>query len=67
MLCGLRYGWSLNSFTSNLVQLSNSFFKFWDRDSLPDTEIYTTVSLLELIFVTEGQFTLPGFAKSQIT
>jgi hypothetical protein len=25
------------------------------------------MSLLELIFVGEGQFTLPGFAKSQIT
>ena len=66
MLCCLRYGWSLDLFVLNLVPLSNSFFKLWYRHSLPDTEIYTAMSLLELIFVREGQFTLPGFTKSQI-
>ena len=44
----------------------NSLFKLWYRHSLPDTEIYTAMSLLELIFVREGPFTLPGFTKSQI-
>ena len=66
MLCCLRYGWSLDLFVLNLVLLSNTFFKLWYRHSLPDTEIYIAMSLWELIFVREGQFTLPGFAKSQI-
>ena len=45
MLCCLRYGWSLDSFALNLVQLSTSFFKVWYRYSLPDrpTEIYTEI------------------------
>jgi hypothetical protein len=34
---------------------------------LPDIVFYTAMSLLELIFVREGQFTLSGFTKSQIT
>jgi hypothetical protein len=67
LLCCLRYGWSLDSFVLNLVHLSNSFFHLWYRGSLPDIEIYTAMCLLELIFVKEGQFTLPGFTKSQIT
>jgi hypothetical protein len=66
LLCCLRYGWSLDSFVLNLVQLPNSFFHLWYRGSLPNIEIYTAMSLLELIFVREGQFTLPGFTKSQI-
>ena len=61
MLCCLRYGWSLDSFVLNLVQSSNSFLKLWYRYSLPETEIYTAMSLLELIFVREGQFTLPAW------
>jgi hypothetical protein len=67
MLCCFRYGWSFDSFVLNLVQLFNSFFHLWYRDSLPDIVIYTVMSLLELHFIREGQFTLPGFAKSQIT
>jgi hypothetical protein len=67
LTCCLRYGWSLDSFVLNLVQLSNSFFHSWYRVSLPDIVFHTAVSLLELIFVREGQFTLPGFTKSQIT
>ena len=67
MLCFLHYGWALESFTLNLVQLSSSFFKLWYQDSLSDMEINTAMSQLELIFIREGQFTLPGFAKSQFT
>jgi hypothetical protein len=49
LLCCLRYGWSLDSYVLNLVQLSNSFFHLWCRGSLPDIEFYTAMSLLELI------------------
>ena len=58
MLCCLRYGWSLDLFVLNLVPLTNSLFKLWHRHSLPNSEIYTAMSLLELIFVREDQFTL---------
>ena len=67
MLCCLRYGWSLDSFAMNLIPLSNSFFKLWYRHSLLNTEIFTAMSLLELIFIRKCQFALPAFAKSQIT
>jgi hypothetical protein len=57
MLCCLSCGWSLDSIALNLVQLSNSFFRLWYRDSLPNTEIYNAMSLLELNFFKGGQFT----------
>jgi hypothetical protein len=66
LLCCLRYGWTLDSSTLNLVQLTYSFSKLWYRNSLPAIEINTAMSMLKLIFV-KGQFTLPGFANSQLT
>jgi len=61
MLCCNRYDWSIDSFTLNLVRLNNNYFRQWHQNHLTNTEISTAFSLLEVIFIREGHFTLPDY------
>ena len=59
LLCSKRFGWSLVSYTSNLVSLNNSHFEHFYLNSLSDSERTRLISLMELILLREGHLTLP--------
>jgi len=54
LVCCSRYGWSGDSFLSNCIPLSNNFFEQWCLDNLPESEINSIGSLLDIMFIREG-------------
>jgi hypothetical protein len=41
--------------------LTKSLFTRWYRASLTDLEFHSAISLLEVLFIREGHYTLPEF------
>jgi len=39
LVCRSRYGWSIDSFSSNCIPLNNNFFEQWCLDNLTESEI----------------------------
>jgi len=56
-----RCGWSSDSFLSNCrpIPLSNTFFEQRCLDNLTESEINSTGSLLDIMFIGEGYSVLP--------
>ena len=54
-------GQSVDSFLLNSIRLTNTLFTRCYRASLTDLELNSAISLLEVIFIREGHFTLPEF------
>jgi hypothetical protein len=70
LYCCNRFEWAHDLFLLNLVDLTNSFFYKWYNNNLTDIELDTARSLLDIIFIREGDSVLPDnftFTKSQIT
>jgi hypothetical protein len=70
LYCCNRFEWAHDLFLLNLVDLTNSFFYKWYNNNLTDTDLDTARSLLDIIFIREGDIVLPDnftFTKSQIT
>ena len=59
--CCKRYNWSVDSFLLNSIPLTKSLFTRWYRASLTDLEFHSAISLLEVLFIREGHYTLPEF------
>jgi hypothetical protein len=63
LVCCAKYGWSIDGFSSCLVQLSNSFFEQWYVNSLTEFEMSSIMSLLDILSLREGYSVLPDFIK----
>lgn len=61
LMCCKRYNWSVDSFLLNSIPLTNTLFTRWYRASLTDLEFHSAISLLEVLFIREGHYTLPEF------
>ena len=61
LICCKRYNWSVDSFLLNSIPLTNTLFTRWYRASLTDLEFHSAISLLEVLFIREGHYTLPEF------
>ena len=61
LICCKRYNWSVASFLVNSIPLTNTLFTRWYRASLTDLEFHSAISLLEVLFIREGHYTLPEF------
>jgi hypothetical protein len=46
LVCCAKYGWSIDGFSSCLVQLSNSFFEQWYVNSLTEFEMSSIMSVI---------------------
>jgi hypothetical protein len=60
LICCDRYNWSLESFKSRSIPLTNTFYTQQFRANLNDFELNSAISLLEVLFLREGHINLPA-------
>ena len=66
LFCCQRYGFDLELFRLHSISLDNKFFINWCKDRVTEVEAVNAMSLIELLFVRDGYFSLLNFSYSNM-